>query len=181
MSPCIEIEYMEINNYLRWGELVILWAVNPGIRPASIHALRNLLKETGIGTIPDRYEHLQFVQSNADSQTVTLKIPPKTLFVMLPEVDVLKSSLCILEQEDPNPFPGLLPQFYLTNFGAHDINECTPIPKRIALFYKRIGDYTSANCLTYDSEEIPQSFSPINHVEIIVEYDETDGCGSDRN
>jgi hypothetical protein len=132
-----------VQNYEIWGTLVQSWATgnnyfNDGKSYApnftKIADFTATLDSVGAGAVvPARYQTVQFVQSSETN-----------LVIRLPEKRLLLEAIQDLAQ------PGTiwtLPSFYITEFGAHNVDPSLPPDQKEQLFAMRVGDYTVGNCL----------------------------------
>ncbi len=108
-----------------WEDKVLQWAESEKSRPTSVDELREQLEE--IATVPDRIEHIKFVQSTLEK-----------LVIRLPPLKMAKEGLDRAAQIGPGG-DYQEPRFYKDRILGGDVGN-------LEYFFSRVGDYTIAQC-----------------------------------
>lgn len=122
------IPRIEVTDFIEMGRLVAEWSTKPETRPGNVAELKDQLD--GIAVVPDRIQHVEFVQSTLEK-----------LYLRLPVKEMIEES--IDRMSDPMatsqyPLPQFYADFYRPGFG--------PVMTSLDTLLARVGDYTIAQC-----------------------------------
>ena len=119
------IPRIEISDYAAMGRKVLEWAESAQARPTTVDQFKTQLHN--IASVPDRIEHIEFVQSTLER-----------LVIRLPPIEMAQEGLARAGQlgsggdyEEP--------RFYKDRILGGDVGN-------LEYFFSRVGDYTIAQC-----------------------------------
>ena len=124
-------------NWLNWGNLVLIWIDNEKARPTTIGALKDQMREYSVvGAVDGADDRVVTVYSYSDSLSAPLVIP-------IPSPAMRDHKLGLVT---PGPYPyAVMPSFYDIAYGGA---ARVPLSQQEARDFavRRIGEYTVNEC-----------------------------------